>query len=38
MVPSIGLAELLIFGACGVLVVVIAMVILALVLVLYRRE
>jgi hypothetical protein len=38
MTPPIGLAELLILGACGVLVVVVAMVILALVLVLYRRE
>jgi hypothetical protein len=38
MVPPIGLAELLIAGACGVLAVVAAMVILALVLVLYRRE
>ncbi len=35
---SVGLAELAIIGACGVLVVVVAMVILALVLVLYRRD
>lgn len=34
----IGLAELVIIGACGMLVVVVAMVILALVLVLYRRD
>lgn len=38
MQPPIGLAEWAIIGACGVLVVVVAMVILALVLVLYRRD
>jgi len=37
-IPSVGLAELLITGACCILVLVVAMVILALVLVLYRRQ
>ena len=37
-IPSLGLAELLISAACCILVLVVAMVILALVLVLYRRD